>query len=49
MRCENRPLQPKGTPMRLLIARVFPWLTFLTIGRPFAGIICLVLQLTLIG
>ena len=35
--------------MRLLIAIIFPWLTFFTIGRPFAGIICLLLQLTLIG
>lgn len=35
--------------MRLLIAFVFPWLTFFTIGRPFAGIICLLLQITLIG
>ena len=35
--------------MRLLIAFVLPWLTFFTIGRPLAGAICLVLQLTLIG
>jgi uncharacterized membrane protein YqaE (UPF0057 family) len=35
--------------MRLIIALIFPWLTFFTIGRPFAGIICLVLQLTVIG
>jgi uncharacterized membrane protein YqaE (UPF0057 family) len=35
--------------MRLLIAIFLPPLLFLTIGRPFAGIICLVLQLTLIG
>jgi uncharacterized membrane protein YqaE (UPF0057 family) len=35
--------------MRLLIAFIFPWLTFFTIGRPFAGIICLVLQVTLVG
>lgn len=35
--------------MRLLIALILPWLTFFTIGRPFAGIFCLVLQLTLIG
>jgi uncharacterized membrane protein YqaE (UPF0057 family) len=40
----------KGSPiMRLLIALLLPWLTFFTIGRPFAGIICLILQLTLIG
>lgn len=35
--------------MRLLIALIFPWLTFFTIGRPFAGVICLILQITLIG
>lgn len=35
--------------MRLLIALIFPWLTFFTIARPFAGIFCLILQCTLIG
>jgi uncharacterized membrane protein YqaE (UPF0057 family) len=35
--------------MRLLIAFFLPWLTFFTIGRPVAGLICLVLQITLIG
>ncbi|MCA1863597.1 YqaE/Pmp3 family membrane protein [Janthinobacterium sp. HSC-3S05] len=35
--------------MRLLIALLLPWLTFFTIGRPIAGIICLILQITLIG
>lgn len=35
--------------MRLLIAFILPWLTFFTIGRPFAGIICLILQITMIG
>ena len=35
--------------MRLLISLIFPWLTFFTIGRPIAGLICLVLQITLIG
>lgn len=35
--------------MRLLIALILPWLTFFTIGRPFAGIFCLLLQLTVIG
>ena len=35
--------------MRLLIALLLPWLTFFTIGRPFAGIFCLILQITLIG
>lgn len=35
--------------MRLLLGILVPWLQFFTIGRPFAGIICLILQLTLIG
>lgn len=35
--------------MRLIISLIFPWLTFFTIGRPIAGAICLILQLTLIG
>jgi len=35
--------------MRLLLAIFFPSLLFFTIGRPFAGVICLVLQITLIG
>lgn len=35
--------------MRLIISLFLPWLTFFTIGRPIAGVICLVLQLTLIG
>ena len=35
--------------MRLVIAFLLPWLTFFTIGRPVSGIICLILQVTLIG
>lgn len=35
--------------MRLLISFLLPWLTFFTIGRPFAGLFCFVMQLTLIG
>ncbi|MCZ8317544.1 MAG: YqaE/Pmp3 family membrane protein [Lysobacteraceae bacterium] len=35
--------------MRLLLAIFLPFLAFFTIGRPFAGIACLVLQITLIG
>lgn len=35
--------------MRLLMAILLPWLQFFTIGRPIAGIICLALQLTMIG
>jgi uncharacterized membrane protein YqaE (UPF0057 family) len=37
------------TRMRLLIAIFLPWLAFFTIGRPLAGIICLILQLTILG
>ena len=35
--------------MRLLLALILPWFQFFTIGRPFAGIVCLLLQLTIIG
>lgn len=35
--------------MRLLLAIFLPWLQFFTIGRPFAGIFCLILQITIIG
>ncbi len=35
--------------MRLLISLFLPWLTFFTIGRPIAGVICLILQVTIIG
>lgn len=35
--------------MRLLLALLLPFSVFFTIGRPFAGIICLILQITLIG
>lgn len=35
--------------MRLLLAIFLPWLSFFTIGRPVAGVICLILQLTLLG
>ena len=35
--------------MRLLLALILPWLQFFTIGRPGAGVICLILQRTLIG
>ena len=35
--------------MRLILAIFLPWLQFFTIGRPIAGIICLILQFTLIG
>jgi uncharacterized membrane protein YqaE (UPF0057 family) len=35
--------------MRLILAIFLPWFLFFTIGRPVAGIICLLLQITLIG
>ena len=35
--------------MRLILAIFLPWLQFFTIGRPFAGIICLILQCALVG
>jgi uncharacterized membrane protein YqaE (UPF0057 family) len=50
MEWENTvPHLNKGYEMRLLIALLLPWLLFFTIGRPFAGIICLILQITLLG
>ncbi len=35
--------------MRLILAILLPWLNFFTIGKPISGIICLILQITLIG
>jgi uncharacterized membrane protein YqaE (UPF0057 family) len=35
--------------MRLILAILLPFVVFFTIGRPFQGILCLFLQLTLIG
>ena len=35
--------------MRLLLAILLPWIQFFTIGRPFAGVVCLILQVILIG
>jgi uncharacterized membrane protein YqaE (UPF0057 family) len=35
--------------MRLIISLFLPFLTFFTISRPIAGVICLILQLTIIG
>ena len=35
--------------IRLLLAFFLPWLQFFTIGRPISGVICLILQLSLIG
>jgi uncharacterized membrane protein YqaE (UPF0057 family) len=44
----QRPLI-EDQSMRLILAILLPWLQFFTIGRPFAGVICLLLQLSLIG
>jgi len=38
-----------GSPMRYLIAIFLPWLTFFTMGKIFQGILCIILQLSLIG
>ena len=35
--------------MRLILAILIPFFVFFTIGKPFQGILCLILQLTLIG
>jgi uncharacterized membrane protein YqaE (UPF0057 family) len=35
--------------MRLILAIIFPFLSFFTIERPIAGIICFFLQISLIG
>lgn len=35
--------------MRLILAILLPWVQFFTIGRPIAAVICLILQLTIIG
>ena len=35
--------------MRLLLAIFLPFFAFFTIKRPISGIICLILQITLIG
>ena len=39
----------EGRAVRLVIAIFIPFFLFFTIGRPLAGIICLLLQITLIG
>ncbi len=35
--------------MRLVLAIFLPFVLFFTIGRPVAGVICLLLQLTVLG
>jgi uncharacterized membrane protein YqaE (UPF0057 family) len=46
--CTSR-LPGSMTTMRFLAAFILPQLTFFTIRRPIAGVICLLLQVTLIG
>ncbi len=35
--------------MRFLLALLLPWAVFFTIGRPIAGVVCLLLQITVFG
>lgn len=35
--------------MRLILAIFFPFVVFFTIGKPISGIVCLILQITVIG
>jgi len=35
--------------MRLLLAIFLPFAVFFTIGRPLAGVFCLILQITILG
>ena len=40
---------PEAPLLRLIIALLLPWLSFFFIGKSVQGIICIILQLTLIG
>lgn len=35
--------------MRYLLALLFPWITFFTMGKIGQGFLCLILQITIIG
>ncbi|MFN8638464.1 MAG: YqaE/Pmp3 family membrane protein [Dehalococcoidia bacterium] len=35
--------------MKILIAIVVPWLSFFLVGKPFQGVLALILQLTVLG
>jgi uncharacterized membrane protein YqaE (UPF0057 family) len=35
--------------VRYLLALIFPWLVFFTIGATLEGVVCLILQLSIIG
>jgi uncharacterized membrane protein YqaE (UPF0057 family) len=41
--------QLKESQVRLFLAIFLPWLQFFTIGRPLAGAMCLLLQITILG
>jgi uncharacterized membrane protein YqaE (UPF0057 family) len=48
--CHDAGRLTKEPPnMRLLLAIFLPFVVFFTIGRPIAGVICLVLQITILG
>jgi uncharacterized membrane protein YqaE (UPF0057 family) len=49
LKCKSLNFQREVLFMRLLIAIFLPFLLFFTIGRPIAGVVCLILQITLIG
>ncbi len=46
---ETAAFYPILISMRFLLALLLPFSVFFTIGRPFAGLLCLILQLTVIG
>ncbi len=35
--------------IRLILALLIPWFVFFTMGKPIQGIICLILQISVIG
>lgn len=43
------PCLKRRFTVRLILALILPWLSFFTIGRPIAGVICLLLQITVLG
>lgn len=49
MPLEAADVKDKEGAMRFLLAILLPFSVFFTIGRPISGLICLILQITLIG
>lgn len=47
--CYNYKKLLLGTKMRYLLALFIPWLTFFTMGKVIQGVLCLILQITVIG